>query len=152
MNKIFIKVPSPQEAELWAATNATALMIHIASIKHIIKIANLLETGVTPNRDTKENLTGKAARSRSMFAMVGKNQMRSAHIKNLGRVTMMPVVLADGRCGRTLFVVQRRTLPFRIVEVNGVRATQSLANCLPKYRSITTREDVAGVHKFSFEG
>ena len=85
-----------------------------------------------------------------MRAMGGKNQMRSAHFRNVSRVTMMPVVFADGGC-RTLFVVQGRTLPYRIVGVNGVHATQSLADCLPKGSYITRREDVAGVDKFSFE-
>ena len=86
-----------------------------------------------------------------MSVMGGKNQMRSVHFRNVSRVTMMPVVFADGGCGRTLFVVQGRTLPYRILDVNSVHATQSLADCFPKGTYITTREDVAGFDKFSFE-
>ena len=64
---------------------------------------------------------------------------------------MMSVAFADSGCGQTLFVVHGRMLPYRIFEVNVVRATQSLAYCLPKGSDITIREDVAGVDKFSFE-
>ena len=77
--------------------------------------------------------------------------MRSAHFKNVSRVTMMPVVFADGSCGRTLFVVQGRRVPYRVIEVNEVLSTQSLADCLPTGSYIRTREDLAGVDKFSFE-
>lgn len=130
MNKFFIGGRSPQEAERWASKNSTTLTTHITSLEHIIKtnnippshIANLDETGVTPNCDTKGKMTGKVAMRRSMRAMGGNNQMRSAHFRNVGLVTMMPVVYADGGCGRPLFVVQGRTLPCRIVEVNGVGA------------------------------
>ena len=150
MNKIFIGGPSPQEAQGWTATNSTALTTHIASIEIIIKtnnippshITNLDETGGTLNRDTRGKRTGEVAMRRSMRAMGDKNQMRSAHFKNVSRVTMMPVVFADDGCGRSLFVVQGRTLSYRIVYVNGVRATQSFTDCLPKGSYIKTREDV----------
>ena len=96
------------------------LKTHIAPIEEIIKttrnirpchIANLDETGVTLNRDKKGNLTGKVAMRRSGRATGGKNQMRSAHFRNVSRVGMVPVVFSDGSCGRTLFVVQGRRAP-----------------------------------------
>ena len=76
-SKIFIGRPSPQEAERWAAIHATDLTTNIASIEHVIEtnnippshIANIDETGVTPNRDTREELTGKVVMRRRRRAM-----------------------------------------------------------------------------------
>lgn len=67
---IFIGGPSPKDAVQWAAANATVLTTHIASIEDIVRkhkippthIANLDETGITPNRDTKGKLIGKVMR------------------------------------------------------------------------------------------
>ena len=111
----------------------------IASTEEIIEtnnippshIADLYETGVTPSRDTEGKLTVKVAMRRSMRATAGKNQIRSAHFKNFSRVTRIPLVFADGSCGRTSFVVQGRRVPYRVIEVNGVRSTQSFAGYLP---------------------
>lgn len=64
---------------------------------------------------------------------------------------MIPMVFADGECGRILFVEQGRRIPYRVIHLNGISITPSFAAGLPKGCYITTREDVAGVDKFSFE-
>lgn len=91
------------------------MTIHIDSIKQIIKtnniplshIATLDETGVTPNRDTNGKLQGKVVMRGSMHAMSGKNQLRLAHLKNVERVTMMPVVFADFGFGANFVLYSR---------------------------------------------
>ena len=64
---------------------------------------------------------------------------------------MMPVVFADGEFGRTSFVVKGRRVPYRLINVNGIPMTQSLADCFPKGSYITTRQNEAAVDKVSFE-
>ena len=148
--------PSPQEEQRWRATNGDVLTTHLATLEALIQehsiaashIANLDKIGVSPNRDAKWKMRTKLvlrAGTRS------HKQSRMPQFKNVNRVTLMPVIFANGDCGRPMVITQGTTEPWRIIERNNRDEIESLADCLPRGPLVTTRKDVAGVDKFNFE-
>lgn len=142
----------PQEAVRWAATNADVLTTHFVQIEALMKehnidakrLANLDESGCSPERGTGTN------RMSTYITRHTLPQQRAPKFKNVKRVTIMPVIFANGDTANPLFVVEGCSLMYRIIDVSNRDVCESLADCIPRGAYITTREEVAGIDKKIF--
>ena len=144
---------SEQEQARWRATNAQNLTHHFAEIECLIRvhnldasrIANMDETGSTASKKCRQSARNKT------FTTGGRPAERqSPEFKNIKRITMMPVVFANGDVGRSLFVVQGTRVTYRTTLHDGMETMETLADCLPRGSVITTRQDVASVDLHNF--
>ena len=139
---------SKQEQARWRATNAQNRTHHFAEIERLIRvhnldpsrIANLDETGSTASNDCRQSVRNKTFNTRGRPA-----ERKSSEFKNIKRITMMPVVFANGDVGRSLFVVQGTRVTYRTTLHDGMETMEILADCLPRGSVITTHQDVASV-------
>ena len=104
------------------------------------RIANLDDTGGTASNDCRQSVRNKTFNTRGRPA-----EGQSPEFKNIKRITMMPVVFANGDVGRSLFVVQGTRVTYRITLHDAMETMETLADCLPRGSVITTRQDVATV-------
>ena len=144
---------SKQEEIRWAATNATNITQHFAALESVIsennidpcRIANLDETGTTPNRDCRQTARTKVYNLRGT-----PPQQRSPEFENVNRITLMSVIFANGVPGRSMFVCKGKHLKYRTSFVQGKPVLETLADCLPRGSIVTMRENVAGVDNPNF--
>lgn len=144
---------SLQEQARWRATNADNLTKHFARLEAIIqehnidapRIANLDETGTTPDDDCTKSPRTKSYCLRGSYA-----QQQAPKFSNVKRITMMRFVFADSHVGRPLFAIRGTQLKFRFVIKNGIRVMETVADCLPRDSLITTRQEVASVDSHNF--
>ena len=78
------------------------------------------------------------------------HQVRLPVFRNVSRVTIMSVIFANGEKGRLLFVFKGTKFSHRVVKTVSGLEKQSLADFLPRYSIVTTREELAGVDKSNF--
>ena len=109
------------------------------------RIANLDETGTTPDRDCNQTARTKVYNLRGV-----QPQQRSSQFVNVNRITMMSVIFANGEAGRSMFVCKGKHLKFRTTVVDGKPVVETLADCLPRGSIVTMRENVAGVDSYNF--
>ena len=109
------------------------------------RLANLDEAGATAEKEALE-----IARFRTFTTRDTSHQVRLPVFRNVSRVTIMPVIFANGEKGRPLFVFKGTKLSHRVVRTVRGPEKQSLADCLPRYSIVTTQEELAGVDKGNF--
>lgn len=158
-NEIHLGRPSMEEEVRWRSSNANVITTHIAALEKIIKdngitashIANLDETGVSPNRDVTGRIQAKQVLNKNRKSVRANPVQRMAYFKDVKRVTMLPTIFANGDCGRPLFITQGGSMPWREVVRGNRYEMETIFECLPRGSLATTRDTVAGVTKFSFE-
>ena len=104
------------------------------------RIAYFDETGSTASNDCRQSVRNKTFNTRGRPA-----ERQSPEYKNIKRITMMPVVFANGDIGLSLFVVQGTRVTYRTTLHDGMETMVTPADCLPRGSVITTRQDVASV-------
>ena len=76
----------------------------------------------------------------------GAPQGRALHFRNVNRITLLPVVFANGDAGRLLFITQGAALPYQIVILpNGKLFVEPINSCLPTGSLHTMRKELDGV-------
>ena len=142
-----------QEGIRFDSVNAENRTTHIAAIEDLIKkhkidasrLANLDEAGATAEKEALE-----IARVRKFTTRDTSHHVRLSVFRNVSRVTIMPVIFANGEKGRPLFVFKGTKLSHRVVKTVRGLEKQSLTDCIPRYSIVITREDLAGVDKRNF--
>ena len=122
-----------QEQARWRATNAENVTHHCAEIERLIqyhnlnpsRIANLDETGTKASKDCLQSVRNKTFNTRGRPA-----ERQSPGLKNLTRITMMPVVFAQGEIGRPLFFLQGTRVKHRTTVHDGLETFKTLADYL----------------------
>ena len=66
------------------------------------------------------------------------------------RITMMPIINADGDCAPPLFVMKGKRVPYREVLQNGIVLPETPLSRLPRTSVLATREENGGVDKHNF--
>ena len=110
-DKLSFAKPLRQEASRMAAHNGTVLTHHFAALQKLVedhgfdsgRIFNLDECGSTPERDMK-GLTA----TRRFLPKRGSRDYRIGDFKYFNRITMMPIISADGSCAPSLWRNWRR--------------------------------------------
>ena len=152
---IVFKRSSKEEDLRWRSCNAETLTTHMASIGKLIKennispdcIVNIDETGMSPNKDGLRSDKRKAYHTRG-----SRPERRSPIFRNIEHITLLPVVFANGDCGRPLFVLKGKQLKYQVVDEDTSENVETVANCLPVGSLTVMREDVAGVDSAIFFG
>lgn len=143
-----------QEAKRFSSTNADNLTSFFAAIEKIISendidaecLCNLDECGISSEIDKVGRCHQKVYSLRS-----SKPQQKLPEFHNVDRITMMPVIFASGQCGKPLFVIKGKRLPYQYVEGSiGRERIETLADCLLRGSIITSRSETASVDKEKF--
>ena len=145
--------PCRQEAERFKACNAETLTTHFAVLDKLIRdhnldasnIYNLDEVGATPGKDVAGRSSRKQYTSRK-----SRVDARAPRFANIPRVTMMPLIAADGSAHIPLLVFKGSRIPFREFVVNGVKKLDSYQERLPRGALVTVRENIGGVDTTNF--
>ena len=146
---------SPQEAVRFAATNADVLTTHIAALEKLIKdlgvddkrICNLDESGFSPGRGGVNGTTNRKVVLRSGT----RGQKREPFFKGIDRITLMPVVFANGALGNLFVICKGDGIQYRVNKNEyGEEVIETFADCFPRKTTITARSDIAGVDKRNF--
>lgn len=145
--------PVRQEGKRFAAASAEVLTKHFAVLGKLCdelgvdasRVWNLDETGSTPGKDVDGSAT-----MRHYLTRGGGGDVHAADFKQMGRITVMPVVSAAGDFGPTLFVSKGKALPYRNVVRGGHVVAESYADYLPRNAVISTRDERGGVDSDNF--
>ena len=132
--------------------NADTLATHFAVFDKLLKdnvidarrLWNLDETGCTPGGDTAVNNKKKRYLPRH-----GEGDVVLPDIIYDSRVTMLPVVSADGAIDPPLFVFSGARMPYRQILVDGKVVLETILDHLPEQATIAVR-DKKGVDSFNF--
>ena len=103
--------PLRQEAKRFRAVNAESLTTHFATIEKLIaehnidssRLFNLDEVGVSPGKDADGQLA-----CRRLMHMSGGQDFITADFSYENRITMMPIIGADGDCALRTFRDERK--------------------------------------------
>lgn len=152
-NQLRFSLPVSQERVRWNATNADALVHHFANLLKLLtkfnldgaRIWNLDETGGTPGKDVVGNKKAKRVTRKQ-----GDRDLKRPEMHRANRVTLMPVVSADGDTGPPLFVFKGVQLPYRKVLSDGNEVTQTYHSVLPRGSVVAMRERGGGVDGANF--
>jgi len=144
---------SAQEGQRFDSTNAKNLTSYLAELEAVIRennidpqrIANLDESGVSPDRDRLGRSKRKHYGTRSTPI-----EQKLVQFTYKNRVTIMPVIFADGTATAPLFVFKDSKQPYRIIQHGRVTVTEMLEDCLPRKSLVFMREDIGGVDKRVF--
>ena len=136
--------PLRQEAKRFWAINAESLTTHFAIIERLITehsidsslLFNLDEVGVSPGKDADGNLA-----CRRLMHKNGGQDFIGADFFYENRITMMPIISADGDCAPPLFVTKGKRVPYREVLKNGTIFPETPLSRLPRFAVLATREE-----------
>lgn len=101
-------------------------------------MCNLDEVGCTPAREAHGHTRHKVYITRSQ-----SGQQRSPEFKNVRRITILGVIFASGCRGDPMFVVEGASIRYRLLSDGQI---ETLADCLPRHSTITTRETVSYIY------
>ena len=151
--ELAFRKPTRQEAKRFLAVNAKVLTTHFATLKKLVddngldaaRIFNLNEVGTTPGKDTTCMTSAKR-----LLPRYSGQDICMQEFKNVPRVTMLPVISADGQTGPPLFVFKGLRLPYRNVLCNGRVRTETPACNLPINSCLALRQENGGVDTVNF--
>lgn len=89
---------------------------------------------MTPSRDCAQSTRTKTYNTRGQTPL-----QRSPQFNNVKRITVMPVIFANGDLGRPLFVIEGKAIKYRTINLNGASVMETIADFLPRGSVITTR-------------
>lgn len=114
-------------------------------------LANLYETGVSPNSDALGKIWAKQVLIVRKPGTRNNAVQRVSFFKHVCGFTMLPTVVVNGDCGRPLFITKGGTIPWREVVKNNCVKIETVFDYLPRGSLATTLEKLAGVDVFSFQ-
>ena len=149
------KRSSKEEDLRWRSCNAETLTTHMGSIRKLIKennispdcIVNIDETGMSPKKD------GLRSDKRKSYHTIGSRpERRSPIFRNIEQITLLPVVFANGDCGRPLFFLKGKQIKYQVVDEDTSKNVETVANCLPEGSLTVLSENVERVDSAIFFG